>query len=203
MQFDELIIKELLTSVAAKSPTPGGGAVASITAALAASLAQMVVNYSIGKKTLIAHAQLHQQALQTLQQYGSKAMELAQDDAKAYSRLNELLKLDKANTRRREELPSAVSAAIDAPRAVLQIALEMLKLLQSLTTATNPMLKSDLAIAAILAEAAVRSAAWNIHINLPLLDDAAAREELSALLAKSPQEAVKRCAAIEQACRSQ
>jgi len=201
VQFDELIIRELLTSIAAKTPTPGGGAVASITAALSASLAQMVVNYSIGKKSLAGHAELHQAALHTLQEQATTAMALAQDDARAYSRLNELLKLDKSNARRQREFPAAVQASIDAPRAVLQRALEMLKLLQTLSTTINPMLKSDLAIAAVLAEAAVRAAAWNIRVNLPLLDDAAKQADLNALLSKSLAQAMKQTAAIEQACQ--
>jgi formiminotetrahydrofolate cyclodeaminase len=45
----------LLAQIAAKSPTPGGGAVACATGALAAALAGMVVSYSLGKKSLAAH----------------------------------------------------------------------------------------------------------------------------------------------------
>ncbi|MCA9295269.1 MAG: cyclodeaminase/cyclohydrolase family protein, partial [Phycisphaerales bacterium] len=41
----------------------------------------------------------------------------------------------------------------------------------NLVDRTNPMLASDLAIAAVLVESAARSAAWNIRINLPLLRD--------------------------------
>jgi formiminotetrahydrofolate cyclodeaminase len=44
-------------------------------------------------------------------------------------------------------------------------------LLHRLTGTINPMLASDMAMAAILAEAGARSAACNVQINLPLLDE--------------------------------
>ena len=49
--------------------------------------------------------------------------------------------------------------------------LEILDLLQRLLGASNPNLGSDLAVAAVLAEAGCRAAAWNVRANLPLLRD--------------------------------
>ena len=48
MSLPDASLLNLLESLAAKQPTPGGGAVASLTAAIGAALAQMVVNYSLG-----------------------------------------------------------------------------------------------------------------------------------------------------------
>lgn len=162
---------DLLESIAAKTPTPGGGAVASITAALAAALGRMVLNYSIGKKSLTQHDAANRQVIESLERSGREALELADTDARAYARLNELWKLDKNDERRQREFPGAVEAAIAAPRAVMDCSLGMLELMVKLPATTNAMLHSDLAIAAILADAAARSAAWNVRINLPLLTD--------------------------------
>ena len=49
-------IGSALEAIAAKQPTPGGGAVASLTAALAAATARMVLHYSLGKPLLAEHA---------------------------------------------------------------------------------------------------------------------------------------------------
>lgn len=199
MRFDHLTVRDLLTAVAAKSPTPGGGAVTSFTTALAAALAQMVINYSVGKKTLAAHDALHLQALHTFGELAERAIALAEQDAKAYAHLNELQKLDKKNERRGREFAGAVAAAIDAPKAVLDVSLQMLELMKALLGTTNPHLKSDLAIAAILADAAARAAAWNIRINLPLLEDQSQRQNLQVMLEGSIKLAVSTCAAIEKA----
>ena len=52
MSFTPLTLDQFLDSVAAKTPAPGGGAVASAVGALSAALAGMVVSYSTGKKNL-------------------------------------------------------------------------------------------------------------------------------------------------------
>jgi len=174
--------------------------VASITAALAAALAQMVLNYSVGKKNLATHDGLHRQTLEALNRLGSKAVELADIDARAYAALNELWKLHKADDRRVREFPAAVDAAIQAPLGVLNCALELLRLMKEIAGTTNAMLNSDLAIAAILADAACRAAVWNVRINLPLLTDAVQRSALSTRTEKSLAEASILTRAVESAC---
>lgn len=200
MRLDDLTIRDLLTSIAAKTPTPGGGAVASITAALAAALAQMVVNYSVGKKSLAAYDAMHLAALKSLGALSNKALELAEVDALAYARLNELGKLARDDARRAREYGPALDAAIEAPRAVVHTSIEMLNLMRSLVGTTNPMLNSDLAIAAVLAEAAARCAAWNVHINLTLLESASRGAEIEAAVQRDLQQAGLISASIERAC---
>ena len=45
-------VREFLSATAAKTPTPGGGSVAALVAAIGASLAQMALGFSVGKKAL-------------------------------------------------------------------------------------------------------------------------------------------------------
>jgi len=173
VRLETLTVRELLASVGAKTPTPGGGAVASITTALGAALGLMVVNYSVGRRSLAEFDDLHQDALRTLQDLASAAIDGAGKDAEAYGRLNALWKLPEEDDRRRREFPDAVRAAIDAPQQVMSTALGVLHVLERLCGRSNRMLGSDVAVAAILAEAGARSAAWNVRINLPLLEDPA------------------------------
>ena len=49
MSIGKRTVQELLCSVAARTPAPGGGAVAATVGALAAALSEMVGNYSQGK----------------------------------------------------------------------------------------------------------------------------------------------------------
>jgi formiminotetrahydrofolate cyclodeaminase len=200
MQIEDCTIRDFVDSLAAKTPTPGGGAAAALLAALAAALAQMVVNYSIGKKSLIDHEALNRAALESLGKHAANALQLARADAAAYARLNELLKRPEGDAQRTRDLPAAVQSAIDAPNQVLRAALEMLRQMQQLCGTTNAMLKSDLAIAAVIAEAAARAAAWNVRINLPLLKDDAAVANLKLQIESSLESASSLCEEIEQDC---
>lgn len=200
MTFADLRLADFLDAVAEKQPTPGGGAVASVVAALAAALGRMVIHYSIGKKALSAHDDLHHESLGRLQELGERALRLAQEDAAAYGRLNALWKLDKSDPRRMAEFGAAVEQAIAAPHAVLHACMETLRLLQRLCGTTSPSLASDLAMAAILAEAGARSAAWNVRINLPLLDDESVRLVFGQTLEQTLGDAGDIAREIEVAC---
>lgn len=195
-------VGELLAAIAAKTPAPGGGAVASLTAALAAALAEMVVNYSHGKKTLAEHAELHEEALRTLETLRQTALDLADADAHAYKNLNALWKLPADDETRVREMPAAVTAAIDAPMQVAATALGLLHLLQRLQDSTNRHLASDLAIAAILADAAVRAAQCNVTVNLPLLDAPSAVADVEEEMRRHRERACRLREGIEKACGS-
>lgn len=203
MRFEDGSVAQFIESLSAKSPTPGGGAAASVTGALAAALAQMVVRYSQGKKELAEHASLHEQALNELAADTKRMLDLAQEDAEAYGALNALWKLDQDDQKRQREWSDAVRSAIDAPRQVLETSLAVLRRLDALTGRTTRMLDSDLAIAAILAEAAARSAAWNVRINLPLLDNDAARQSHDRDVAERLEAARSLAASIEARCRGE
>ncbi len=180
MAIDQLTVRAFLDSVRSKTPTPGGGAVAAIVGALAASLAQMVVNYSQGKKSVAEYAQLHEEALQSMQALADRAVELAQADATAFQHLSSLWKLEQDDPTRMREWDDAVQAAIDAPLQMMVASLEVLHLLDQLTDATVRSLRSDLAIAALLADAATHAAAWNVRVNLPSVSDDKCAEKLQA-----------------------
>ncbi len=201
MVIEQQSIQAFLNALADKSPTPGGGAVASVTASLAAALGNMVVRYSQGKKSLADYSVVHDKAVETLTGFVSRALELAESDAIAYAALNALWKREKDDPVRMREWGVAVAQAIEAPRQVLSMCVDMMELLDGLTGKINAMLKSDLAIAAVLADAAARSAAWNVRINLPLLDDEQAAEQMNAQVEQDLQATRSRCERIEQACR--
>lgn len=188
-----------LDEIGAKTPAPGGGAVASATGALGAALAKMVVAYSIGKKNLAEHQETLERASKMLSKAGEILLVLADEDAAAYALVNELSKLPEDDARRVAEYAGAVEAAVNVPRAVVGTCCDVLRLLEQLAPITNKHLRSDLAIAAILAEAAARSGWWNVAVNLTLIEDEIARqvrEEMMGML----EDAAARRARVERAC---
>jgi methenyltetrahydrofolate cyclohydrolase len=193
--------KALLDSIAAKTPTPGGGAVAAMTGQLAAALAAMVVNYSIGRKDLAAHDAALRSALDALSRERAEFGRLADEDARAYAVLNEAFKLPKDAPDRAAKLASASLAASLVPMEILRRASALVELCERLAPITNRNLRSDLGIAAVLAEAAARSAVWNIEINLPQVEPmerSRLKQESGRLLAAS----VEGTRRVEAACRA-
>lgn len=190
---------EVLDGIAAKRPVPGGGAVAGLVHAIGAALGGMVVAYSEGRASMAEHADRLAASRSALLRHRLRAVELAAEDARAYAAMNALWRLPEDDPTRTRGMPAAVAAAIAAPRATAELGLELLEVLEGLVGRSNRHLGSDLAIAAILAEAAVRSAIWNVRINLPMLEDESRREEAATFTAASLKRAGEACRRIEQA----
>jgi formiminotetrahydrofolate cyclodeaminase len=189
---------DFLSAVAAKSPAPGGGAVASASGALAAALAQMVVSYSIGRKDLLEQQEELRLAAAKLERARELFLRLADEDAAAYSQLNTLQKLPPGDARRAAELPDAQRLAVQVPQSVAATAIELLRLFEQLARISNRYLRSDLGIAADLAEATVRAALWNVRINAEGLPPGA-KADVERDIARAESEASQR---REHVCRS-
>jgi formiminotetrahydrofolate cyclodeaminase len=200
MSLRSFTVADFMNQLGAKTPAPGGGAAASVAGALAASLARMVVAYSVGKKSLAEHQGTLERAAVILARASEMLLELADEDAAAYALVNELSRLPETDARRGREWGGAVDASINVPRAVVGACADLLRLMESLCAITNTQLRSDLAIAAILTEAAGRSGWWNVRVNLAFITDAGARAEIERGMRALLDEAAGRRAKIEEAC---
>ncbi len=192
-------LSDFLASIASKTPTPGGGAVASAVGALAAALAQMVVSYSVGKKSLAQHEPRLQEATKVLERARGLLLELADEDAAAYGTVNELSKLPESDPRR-AALPAATAASVQVPLAVMAACVDLLRLFETLAPITNKQLRSDLAIAAVLADATVRASRWNVAVNVAFLADARAVEPTNKEATGLVAESGRLCGVVEKAC---
>ena len=193
-------LTKLIEDLGAKTPAPGGGAAASVTAAVGAGLGAMVISWSLGRKSLAEHDADNGARLERLQQGARRALELADEDARGYEALNTLMKRPEDDPERRANWNDAVDGAMRPPKATLALCIELAGTLVDMLGATNTMLGSDLAAAAVLVEAAGRTAAWNIHANLPLLEDAQATE-LAGSVGERLTELRSLVDRVEQACR--
>ncbi len=200
MTLADSTLQQLIDELGARTPAPGGGAAASITAAVGAALGAMVINWSLGRASLERHEEENRSHLDALQHGAARALELAEEDAQGYEALNALMKLPEDDAVRREQWSDAVDGAMVPPIETLELCLSMAGSLSGLVGATNTMLKSDLAAAAVLVEAAGRTAAWNIHANLSLVEEAQATE-LATRVSGHLGELRTVTAQVEQSCR--
>ncbi len=201
MTLAQLTVDEYLNSLAAKTPAPGGGAVAATTTASAAALALMALNYSIGKKTLSEFSDLHEEAFAALNKLKAEAIALGDADAKAFEQLSSLWGLTEDDPKRKADWDNAVKCAIEVPKRVMAVGIDILNLIKRLNGAIVSNLRSDAAIAALLAEAGIKSAAWNVRINLPLLKSKDEAVMLEGETAELIHQAAIVCSEIEQACK--
>lgn len=187
-----LTVAEILERLGCKSPTPGGGAVAPIVGAVAGALAQMVINYSIGRKSLAEHEPELREACERMIRARATLLQLADADAEAYAALNDAFRLPKDDAKRPQLIGAGAGAAVVPPLATMATCIDLLRLLERLRAITNRQLASDLRIAAIMAEAAVRASAENVLVNGPLLGDAERAAELACECERSIAEARQR-----------
>ncbi|HVT88293.1 MAG TPA: cyclodeaminase/cyclohydrolase family protein [Tepidisphaeraceae bacterium] len=177
-------IEEFLNAAAAKQPTPGGGAVAALTGALAASMGEMVLNYSVNKKDLAEHQPDLQRALTELNRARQALLELMVEDQAGYETLTAIRKLPATDPQREAKFNVAVAVCIQVPQAIGATAVAILHVCERVVDISNKFLLSDLAVCAELAMATVRCAAYNVRVNLGDLPDANERARLEATCAR-------------------
>jgi len=171
-------IADFLSAAAAKQPAPGGGSVAALAGALAASMGEMVLNYSVGKKDLAQYQLDLQEGLLELQRARKLLLSLMNEDQEAYAELSRLRKLPEDAPERREKFNIALLACIRVPQAMAGSAVAILNLCDQLADKVNKYLLSDLAVCAELAMATLRCAIYNVRINLSDLSDPRDRADI-------------------------
>jgi formiminotetrahydrofolate cyclodeaminase len=169
-------IDAFLIGTAAKQPAPGGGSVAALAGALSAAMGQMVLSYSIGRKDLLPFDAELKQAAHGFEQAREVLLRLMVEDQEAYSQLTAVRKLPVDSVERVERLDGLVLACVRVPQAVGATAVAVLRLCGDVVEIINPWLLSDLAVCADLAMATVRSASYNVRVNLSSVTDPADRK---------------------------
>src|ERR1700722_10843643 len=168
-------IKDFLAATADRTPTPGGGAVAALAGALSSALAEMVINYSIGKKDLADYDTELKTARSQLDHAGKYLAQLMAQDQDAFTALSAAKKAGQPGP-----IAAAVRNCVNVPREVAVTALATLDLCDRMAGKVNRFLYSDLSIAANLAMATVRCSVQNIRANLPDIADAEMRKTIEA-----------------------
>ncbi|MEV3935695.1 cyclodeaminase/cyclohydrolase family protein [Glycomyces sp. NPDC049804] len=188
-------IEDWLTDLASELPAPGGGAAAGMSAAMAAALVSMVCNLTIGKPRFDEHEAVMREALAEAERLRLEALQLAEDDAEAFSGVVAAYKLPKSSDEEKAARTAAIQAglveAAAVPLAVARVSAEVIKLSGRILEGSNPNVLSDVAVAASAAKSALESAALNVDINVVAIKDAAERERLASTLNEALQAKVQ------------
>lgn len=170
-ELGSLGFDELLRRVAAKAPAPGGGSVAGAAGALACALGQMVTAYSVSSKTDPRTRERCEAALSSLHRLEQIARALITQDAIAYEGMTTASKRRGESDAAAGEYQEAVLAAVAVPMEIAAVSSRALTTMDEMKEITNRYLLSDLAIAAVLADATARSARYLVQLNAVELTD--------------------------------
>lgn len=204
MELKTLTVQDFVTAAASEAPTPGGGAVAAVTAATGAALAEMVANLTIGKKGYEDVKDVMVDLQQRAQVIRERSLELAQADADAFGLFMNALALpketDEEKAIRKEALQNAYKSAGSVPFEIGELANQIFDLADIAVQQGNTNLVTDGAIAAINARAAVRAAFLNVRINLMGIKDEAFNKEMREKMEAIESQINAREQAIVNAC---
>jgi formiminotetrahydrofolate cyclodeaminase len=160
--FSNQTVEGLCETVAEETSAPGGGSVAAIAGALAASLVAMAARFSREDWKDAAGVVAQAEALRI------RLLPLADEDANAYENflLARRMSQEVEPELRDAAIGDALSRAADVPLAIAEAAHDVATLATEVALRGNPNLRGDAATGALLAEAAVRATANLVEINL-------------------------------------
>ncbi len=190
-------LRTYLDDLASSRSTPGGGSAAAVSGAMAAALACMVCQLTLGKEkyadvqdeiaSLLSRAEEHRQRFQ----------QLMAEDISAYGKLSACFKMPRASEEERATRAAAiqqnlVEAAL-VPLEMSERAVEVASICERVAEIGNVTILSDIAAAAMLTASSGTAAAWMVRVNLKSLKDARTVELLSRRLSKALDQITSRC----------
>jgi formiminotetrahydrofolate cyclodeaminase len=170
LTFSRATLHDFLDGLSSAAPTPGGGAAAALVGAMSAALISMVCNLTIGRPRYSAVESAMKAILVHSERARTRLLQLADEDALAYSGVTAAYKLPRGSTEERSQravaIQQALERAAEPPLAVLAESRSLLPLCLEVAAHGNVNVVSDAGVAAELCVAAVRSSLLNVRVNL-------------------------------------
>ncbi|MEJ2098646.1 MAG: cyclodeaminase/cyclohydrolase family protein [Desulfobacterales bacterium] len=194
--LNTLKLTKFLEKIAAGTATPGGGSVAALNAALAASLTEMVANLTVGKKGYEASEKDMRKIAARVSGLRKKLAKDIDHDAAAYNTVLKAFKMAKTTEKDKDRRSKAIQAGFKnaalVPLGVARDALEIMELTSKVVRKGNKNAGIDGAVAALTARAAVMGALYNVKTNLNFINDHKFVKEITQETQKIERQAVKK-----------
>ncbi len=170
-------VDTFLDELASSAPAPGGGSAAALGAAMGAALVSMVANLTVGKKKYADVQADIQHILSQSETLRRRCVKLLEEDVAAYTQVSKAYKMPRDTDEQKEARTAAIQDALKGATAVpmelAETCVEILRLCPESAEKGNVLAVSDVGVAALMAEAALRAAALNVWINLGSIKDEA------------------------------
>lgn len=170
-----LPVKNFLNELASNSPAPGGGSVAALSGALGAALSSMVCNLTINKEKYENVQNEIKKVLKESEKLRKQLTELIDKDTDAFNMVVKAFKMPKKTEKQKEERGKAIQkvfkTAASVPLETARTCEKILDLTSVVAEKGNQNSITDAAISALMANAGVKAAIWNVKINLGSIKD--------------------------------
>jgi formiminotetrahydrofolate cyclodeaminase len=151
--------------------------VAGIVGALGAALGEMVANLTLGRVRYADAEEALRPARERLTLLRQVLTEAATEDERAYAEYRVATSMPRGTAAEKAVRTSAIQealiAATEVPLGTARAAVETAELLEVVARVGNPHVRSDAALGALLAEAALRGALLNVRGNAAMIRDSA------------------------------
>lgn len=158
-------LKTYLDDLAARKPAPGGGSAAALVGALGCALLSMACNYTLGKDKYKSVEKQIKAILEEVEAMRERFLALVDLDVEAYYKV--------FNSRKGS--PSIYQANLKnatlVPLEICTLAVKGYKFCSPLSRIANRYLISDVYVAKELLKSCLKSAQFNVMINIPQIKD--------------------------------
>lgn len=189
-----LTVTEFVNVTASDAPAPGGGSVAALAGALAAALAEMVANLTVGKAK---YAEVEDEMKKLAVDGAALRVELLEDIQKDSTSFNLYMDAigmpkdtDEEKAVRRDAMQNGLKAAAQVPLSVAAAAYKIFPIAEAVVERGNTNAVTDGLVAAMMARTAVIGALFNVKINLGSIKDEAFVADLSAQVKELEEKAI-------------
>jgi formiminotetrahydrofolate cyclodeaminase len=183
-------LQSFLDALASNAPAPGGGAAAALMGATGAALVSMVCNLTLGKPKYAAVEGEMNALREKSDALRGRLAKMMEDDQAVFKTLMSAYgrpkQSDEEKAARKQAIQAALKSATEVPLACARACTEVIALSREAAEKGNLQVVSDAGVAVAAAEAGLKSAALNVWINVPSIEDKhfadAAREEIDDLI---------------------
>ena len=175
MSMKNLSLDEFTALTASSSPSPGGGSIAALTGAVAASLSSMVAALTVDKNGYEQSREEMQKMIAECEELRAKLLDDIDRDCTSFDGYIAALKLpkdtDEQKESRRAEMQKALKHAAEVPLSIAKTAIKVMPLAEAAVERGNKNAVTDGVISAMLCRTAVFAALYNVKINLGMIKD--------------------------------
>ncbi len=176
-------IKEFLNELSSDSPTPGGGAVAALTASMGVSLVVMALKISSNRRSFkelkIDEKDKVSTTVKELEKLKEGIDELIDEDAKVFSNYMKAFK-----DHDEDALARATTSCFNVPYCLTKLCLDAIEKIRIVDSYVVSSLDSDLKMSYILLKAALSSCEVNMKINITDKLDKESKSNYEAIASK-------------------